>query len=411
VLNLQKDLRPISLTPCVAKIAEGFVVEDFVKPAILKVIDDSQYGAIPHSSTTMALISMLHQWSTATDGNKGTVRTLLFDYRKAFDLVDHSILVCKLCRLDLPSSIINWVIDFLSNRLQRIKLAGHCFSEWGPVPSGIPQGTKLGPWLFVLMINDLKISSPYLWKFVDDTSASEVIPKGGVSRAQVIANDVMNWSKNNRVQLNPDKCKEFRITFARKQETIYEPIVVDGKELELVNNTKLLGVIISNNLTWNDHINEVIRKVSKRLYFLIQLKRANVAARDLVLFYSTCIRSIIDYAIPVFYHALPQYLKEELIRLEKRAVSIILPGLTYSLACIELGIKPISDHHKELCSKRFNSIVNNSNHKLHSLLPPKNNPKYHLRNQRVFNVPNFKTKRTKNTFINKLASSYILNYN
>jgi len=261
------------------------------------------------------------------------------------------------------------------------------------------------------MINDLKISSPYLWKFVDDTSASEVIPKGGVSRAQVIANDVMNWSKNNRVQLNPDKCKEFRITFARKQETIYEPIVVDGKELELVNNTKLLGVIISNNLTWNDHINEVIRKVSKRLYFLIQLKRANVAARDLVLFYSTCIRSIIDYAIPVFYHALPQYLKEELIRLEKRAVSIILPRLTYSLACIELGIKPISDHHKELCSKLFNSIVNNSNHKLHSLLPPKNNPKYHLRNQRVFNVPNFKTKRTKNTFINKLASSYILNYN
>ena len=275
VLDLKKDLRPISLTPCVSKVAEEFVVEDVVKPAVLDVIRGNQYGAIPKSSTTMALISMLHAWSLGTDGNGAIVRTMLFDYRKAFDFIDHSILIDKLCKLDIPHSVVNWIIDFLSDRFQCIKLAKGCFSEWGPVPSGVPQGTKLGLWLFVLMINDLDIKSPLMWIFVDDTTASEVIQKGNTSNAQGITDELIEWSRKNRVVLNPDKCKELRISFSRNPEA-FDSVSIDDKEIEVVNSAKLLGITISDNLTWNAHINELVKKTNKKLYFLVQLKRARL---------------------------------------------------------------------------------------------------------------------------------------
>ena len=93
----------------------------------------------------MALISMMHAWALGTDGNGATVRTVLFDYRKAFDFIDHRIVIDKLEGLVMPRSVLNWIIDFLSDRSQRIKLAKGCYSKWGPVPSRVPQGTKLGP--------------------------------------------------------------------------------------------------------------------------------------------------------------------------------------------------------------------------------------------------------------------------
>ena len=108
-----------------------------------------------------------------------------------------------------------------------------------------------------------------------------------------------------------DVCKE-GITFA--------PIVINNEELGLVNSAKLLGVTISNNLRWNGHINEIIKNASKRLYFLSQLKRARVAKQDLVLFYTSCICSILTYTSPVFSYALPDYLKNELERIQKRTI-------------------------------------------------------------------------------------------
>ena len=160
---------------------------------------------------------MLHHWHVNTDGNGSTLRTILFDYRKSFDFIDHGILVNTVGNLNIPRSMVNWIIDFLSHRTQRVKSAKGCYSKWGPVPSGVPQGTKLGPWLFILMILDLDINSSYLWKFVDVTEASEILAKGSVCTAQNIADHVMQWSK----QLHPDKCKELRISFSR------EPVVMD----------------------------------------------------------------------------------------------------------------------------------------------------------------------------------------
>ena len=126
VNDINKHLRPISLTPILSKIAEDFVVDQHFKPAVLKMIDPRQFGTVPKSSTTHALISMLHSLYSATDGTGAMARMVLFDFRKAFDLIDHQILVEKIQNLDLQPGIIRWITDFLTNRLQRVKLPNEC---------------------------------------------------------------------------------------------------------------------------------------------------------------------------------------------------------------------------------------------------------------------------------------------
>ena len=119
VTDLRKDLRPISLTACLSKIAEEFIVCDYVRPAVLNILDPCQYGAIPKSSTTYALIHMVDNWVTGTDSNGATVKSILLDYRKAFDFIDHSILCDKLYNLDLPKTVINWIRSLTANKTRR----------------------------------------------------------------------------------------------------------------------------------------------------------------------------------------------------------------------------------------------------------------------------------------------------
>lgn len=111
VSDPKKELRPISLTSSLSKIAEDFIVSNYIKPAFGYLADPNQFGAIS-GSTDLALISMVHRWLEATDGNGVYVQVFLFDYRKSFDVIDYNTLEEKLKQAEIPNSIVNWIIDF-----------------------------------------------------------------------------------------------------------------------------------------------------------------------------------------------------------------------------------------------------------------------------------------------------------
>jgi hypothetical protein len=105
IQDINRKLRPISHIPILSKLAEEFVVMLYVKPAVMQLIDSKQFGTVPDSCTTYALISMLYTWNKDTDGNGSTTRVMTFDFRKAFDLIDHNILSEKLTKYNILRSV------------------------------------------------------------------------------------------------------------------------------------------------------------------------------------------------------------------------------------------------------------------------------------------------------------------
>ena len=147
----------------------------------------------------------------------------------------NSILVQKILSLSIRRGVAQWVINFLTSRKQRVKLSSSCYSNWELMPAVVPQKTELGPWLFLLMINDLRIPGIPTWKYVDDTTIAEIVPRGKDSHVQHAVNYVAEWSSCNLIQLNAAKCKEL-VNDYKKFKLHFESLVVSDKNLTVVQN-------------------------------------------------------------------------------------------------------------------------------------------------------------------------------
>ena len=162
------------------------------------------------------------------------------------------------------------------------------------MPAGVPQGTKLGPWLFLVMIDDINGDKLDLRKFVDDTTMAEAVPSDGNSKIQESVDDFVDQTLATKFQRNETKCKELRITFSKSDPILY-PIVVKNQPLEIVKSAKLLGMNISSDLKWNIHITKIMKKCAPRFYFVRQLKRAHLATSEPLTFDLCCIRPVAEY--------------------------------------------------------------------------------------------------------------------
>ena len=147
-----------------------------------------------------------------------------------------------------------------------------CKSNWEEIEAGVPQGTKVGPLFFLIVVNDLSSELP-LNKYIDDCSVSEVvrISELDASKLQQEIDNVTQWSGANNMKLNVKKTKDFTVSFLHNQPSV-EPLIVDNQTLEVVNTTILLGVYLTSDLKWTTHIRHICSKASKCLYALRILK-------------------------------------------------------------------------------------------------------------------------------------------
>lgn len=300
--------------------------------------------------------------------------------------------------LDINKSLINWIIDFLMLRKQRVKL-GTNLSDWSIVNGGVPQGTILGPLLFLVMVNDLVINHNHRWKYVDDTTLSETIDKGNQGNLQSLMDEIFQWCSDNDMQLNHSKCKELIISFANDKPELHTLFLQDYS-MSPVLSTKVLGIHLSSDLKWNIHIEHIIAKASKRLYFLRVLKRSRIDPSSLIKVYTICLRPVLEYGCQIWNYNSPDYLKEEIERIQRRALRIICPYLSYNKALTANNIPLLSQRRNELCQTYFKKLLN-PKHKLNDLIPQrcKDLRLQNLRNDQHIDTLQCKTSRFYKSFI------------
>ena len=337
----------------------------------------------------MALLHMFHEWYEAMDTPGTCLRICTLDFSKAFDGIDFNILLQKLINIGIHPVLINWIANFLTDRRQRTRI-GPNYSCWRPINGGVPQGTKLGPLLFLIMVNDLKVSVDSV-KFVDDTTLWETITSAQLSTSvlQAQISECSSWLAKNNMKLNPTKTKEIRVCFSTYDAKALPPLTIDGCITSVVSHAKLLGLIIC-------------KKAAKRLDALRLLKIFSIPSSKLVRVLNTCIRPILEYACQVWHHSLPKYLSDQIERIQRRgrALRIIFPDCCCDTAMAHAGVLSLFIRRETICKRSFERMCTDESHKLHSLVPSNRDTEYSLRGGNgIFSIPRCKTNRYANSFI------------
>ena len=233
---------------------------------------------------------------------------------------------------------------------------------------------------------------------MDDSSIWEVCAADcHDSQIQVAAGQAETWSIKNLMKINADKTKDMAISFSRKHTNI-PAVTIDGKAVERTKTFTLLGVVLSDDITWGDHVEYLHGKCSQRLYLLILLKRAGVTAQDILRIYTTMIRSVLEYACPVWHTSLTKTQSDRLESIQKRALRTLYPEQSYSQSLECLGIQTLHQRREELSRAFFTDLMSPA-HKLNYLLPKARAVRHSLRHQTQYPRLACKHNRYQNTLI------------
>lgn len=321
------NYRPVSLTCILCKTLEKIVREHIIDHMKNNnFFSKQQYGFISKRSTTLQLLKVMDEWTTAWDQGLST-DVVYMDFKKAFDTVPHKRLMKKLESYGISNPILGWVQSFLTGRSQYVSVEGQ-FSKPMPVLSGVPQGSVLGPILFVVYINDLPTNiASNIYLFADDTKLFKTIKSTEDRRTmQEDLGRLQDWSDKWLLQFHPDKCKCMTIGQQTGEQPTYSLRNKDGTihKLKVEEKEKDLGVTCDNGLTFEEHICEKVNKANQ-MAGVIRRSYKYLTRETFVCLYKALVRCHLDYAACVWSPFKVSQI--EMIESVQRRATRCLPGL------------------------------------------------------------------------------------
>ena len=396
--HLIKNYRPISLLPIFAKVFEKIVFDNLYNHLVINhLITKNQSGFRPGDSGTNQLIYLVHEIFKNFDCVENLeTRSIYLDMSKAFDKVWHDGLIYKLEKNGVTGRLLVLLKNYLNNREQRVVLNGKS-SDWGNINSGVPQGSVLGPLLFLVYINDLENGIKSSIKFFADDTSLFSVAKDPNATANELNNDltlINKWAFQWKMSFNPDPTKPAEeIIFSHKKKPLHHPpIFFNNVEVKRVSEHKHLGLILDSKLTFGSHINEKLAKARKGVG-VIKYLSSHVPVRTLEHIYKTYVRPHLDFCDVIFHIPVKpnmfdsslhlSYWMEQIERLQYQAALAVTgtwKGTSLNRIYEELGWESLSSRRWFRRLTQFYKIQNNLTPEyLRTPIPPSRSHLFGLR--------------------------------
>ena len=387
----------ISKTPFLSKVYEAFVAE-WLLAVIRPFLDPAQCG-LKGLSISHYLIRFTHFIHETLDHKTPhAVVAAYIDLSKAFNRVDHTLLIQDLYDMHCPSWLLNILVSYLSDRVLVLRYRRE---SAGPrtLPGGGPQGTLLGGLIFIVKFNGAMLRPPIpsftllparnpkvvKLKNMDDASIA-----AGVNLKQHLREDPVDREKpltfsersghvlgdehnilqsyledfesftiSNKIKINKNKTKVMKFTRSRKLDFPLEVSFSDNMKLEFLTEVKLLGVMITSNLSWQSNTDYICEKAMKKMWLLRSMKKSGLSYKELLDAYCKEVRSILELAVPVWHSGLSKKQQSQIERVQKVALVIILGEnySSYDVACTLAEMEPLGSRREGMGLKFIKKIL------------------------------------------------------
>ena len=354
--HLPENYRPVSITSVISKLMEQLIrdhILDFLTTN--NVLCENQHGFIPKRNCMTQLLLCMEDWSKMIENNE-SFDIIYTDFSKAFDSVAHERLLVKLQNVGITGNLLNWIRSFLKNRWQRVRVKGY-FSKWIKVLSGIPQGSVLGPLLFIIFINDLpnSIKESICRLFADDCKLYHSVISSDENTLQKDLDLLEEWSRIWQLPFNYDKCKVMHVG----RNNTCNQYFMGGHKLKVTKEEKDLGVIIDSDFKFHRHSGSAIKR-SNQILGLIKKSFATRDERTISNLYKSLVRPHLEYGNIIWgpFHQADIKLVEQVQRRATKLVSTI-KDLPYEERLRALKLPSLAHRRKRNDMIQLYKIMNN----------------------------------------------------